>query len=169
MQTRNSKGVETCNSHIYFFPMLLNIHLQGTIFGTEKKRSIWPIKFDGYENDTEKVNRPFLSSPGLCIKTRLGAQPLVWKGFFFLRQIKLISTRKVVHLASFWQWGFLELGRGLFALLKTCIALIPSSSFRRMLAISKFFRNWILKTVLKFRKRNRKSLSCVFASQRMLN
>ena len=27
-------------------------------------------------------------------------------------QIKLISTRKGVHLASFWQWGFLELGSG---------------------------------------------------------
>ena len=100
MQTRNSKGVETCNSHIYFFPMLLNIHLQGTIFGTEKKRSIWPIKFDGYENDTEKVNRPFLSSPGLCIKTRLGAQPWIGKWVFIVMQIKLIFTRKVVHLAS---------------------------------------------------------------------
>ena len=28
-------------------------------------------------------------------------------------QIKLIFTRKVVHLASFWKWGFLELGSGL--------------------------------------------------------
>ena len=29
-------------------------------------------------------------------------------------QIKLIFTRKVVHLASFWKWGFLELGSGLY-------------------------------------------------------
>ena len=29
-------------------------------------------------------------------------------------QIKLIFTRKVVHFASFWKWGFLELGSGLF-------------------------------------------------------
>ena len=29
-------------------------------------------------------------------------------------QIKLVFTRKVVHLASFWRWGFLELGSGLF-------------------------------------------------------
>ena len=28
-------------------------------------------------------------------------------------QIKLIFTRKTVHLASFWKWGFLELGSGL--------------------------------------------------------
>ena len=43
---------------------------------------------------------------GLCIKTRLSAQPLIWKWFFILMQIKLIFTRKVVHLASFWKWGF---------------------------------------------------------------
>ena len=55
----------------------------------------------------------FRVSPGLCIKTRLSAQPLIWKWFFILMQIKLIFTRKVVHLASFWKWGFLELGSGL--------------------------------------------------------
>ena len=44
--------------------------------------------------------------PGLCFKTRVGAQPLIWKSFFILMQIKLIFTRKVVHLASFWKWGF---------------------------------------------------------------
>ena len=31
-------------------------------------------------------------------------------------QIKLIFIRKVVHLASFWKWGFLELGSGLLRL-----------------------------------------------------
>ena len=46
--------------------------------------------------------------PGLCIKTRLSAQPWIWKWFFILMQMKLIFTRKVVHLAS------LELGSGLF-------------------------------------------------------
>ena len=56
----------------------------------------------------------FRVPPGLCIKTRLSAQPLIWKWFFFLMQIKLISTRKVMHLASFWKWEFLELGSGLF-------------------------------------------------------
>ena len=30
-------------------------------------------------------------------------------------QIKLIFTRKVVYLASFWKWEFLELGSGLLA------------------------------------------------------
>ena len=51
---------------------------------------------------------------GPCFKTRVGAQPLMWKLFFILMQIKLIFTRKVVHLASFWKWGFLELRSGLF-------------------------------------------------------
>ena len=56
----------------------------------------------------------FRVSPSLCIRTRLSAQPLIWKWFFILMQIKLISTRKVVYLASFWKWGFLELGSGQF-------------------------------------------------------
>ena len=40
----------------------------------------------------------FRVPPGLCIKTRLSAQPLICKWFFILMQIKLIFTRKVVHL-----------------------------------------------------------------------
>ena len=60
-----------------------------------------------------KINRQFWVPSGLCIKTRLSAQPLIWKWFFILMQIKLIFTRKVVYLASFWKWGFLELGSGL--------------------------------------------------------
>ena len=60
----------------------------------------------------------FRVSPGLCLKTRVGAQPLIRKSFFILMQIKLIFTRKVVHLASSWKWGFLELGSGLLA---TCM------------------------------------------------
>ena len=39
--------------------------------------------------------------------------PLIWKWFVMLMRIKLIFTRKVLHLASFWKWGVLELGRGL--------------------------------------------------------
>ena len=50
----------------------------------------------------------FRVPPGLCFKTRVGAQPLIWKSFFILLQIKLIFTRKVVHLASFWKRGFFE-------------------------------------------------------------
>ena len=55
----------------------------------------------------------FRVPPGLGIKTRLSAQPLIWKWFFILMQMKLVFTRTVVHLVSFWKWGFLELGSGL--------------------------------------------------------
>jgi len=65
--------------------------------------------------------------PGLCIKTRLGAQPLIWKWFFILMQIKLISTRKVVHLTSFWYRGPGELGNGLLTSV-SCQALVTRSS-----------------------------------------
>ena len=58
----------------------------------------------------------FRVPPGLCFKTRVGAQPLIWKSFFILAQIKFIFTRKVVHLASFWKWRFLDLGSGLYYL-----------------------------------------------------
>ena len=37
-----------------------------------------------------------------------------------LMQIKLIFTRTVVHLASFWKWGFLKLGSGLFFYTSPC-------------------------------------------------
>ena len=43
----------------------------------------------------------FRVPPDLGFKTRVGAQPLIWKSFFILVQIKLIFTRKVVHLALF--------------------------------------------------------------------
>ena len=56
----------------------------------------------------------FRVRPGLCFKTRVGAQSSIWKSFFILMQIKLIFTRKVVLLASFWKWGFFELGSDLF-------------------------------------------------------
>ena len=53
---------------------------------------------------------------GLCFKTRVRGWPLIRKSFFILMQIKLIFTRKVVHLASFWKWRFLERGSGLLTL-----------------------------------------------------
>ena len=55
----------------------------------------------------------FRAPPALYIKTRLGTQPLIWKWYFILMQIKLISTRKVEHLTSFWYRGPGELGNGL--------------------------------------------------------
>ena len=53
----------------------------------------------------------------LTFKARLSAKPLIWKWFLIMMQIKLIFTTKVSHLASFWEWDFLELGNGLFTTL----------------------------------------------------
>ena len=72
---------------------------------------------------TEKCHF-FRVPPGLCIETRLSAQPLIWKWFFILMQIKLIFTRKVVLSVSLWKLGFLELGSGL---LKRWIHSVPYS------------------------------------------
>ena len=47
--------------------------------------------------------------PSLCKRNEVKYS----KWFFILMHIKLIFTRKVVHLASFWKWGLLELGSGL--------------------------------------------------------
>ena len=50
----------------------------------------------------KKWRSHFRVPPGLRIKTRLNAMPLIWNDiyrvFFILMQIKLIFTRKVVHL-----------------------------------------------------------------------
>ena len=77
------------------------------------------------------LNRPFPSSPGSLFQKKVGAQPLIWKSFFIFMQIKLIFTRKVVHLASFWKWGFLELGNGLFYFIDASVLLenIPLVKF----------------------------------------
>ena len=58
-----------------------------------------PVKLTFYSGEHEIGH--FQVPPDLCFKTRVGAQPLKWKSFFILMQIKLIFTRKVVHLASF--------------------------------------------------------------------
>ena len=52
----------------------------------------------------------------------------IWKWFFILVQVKHISTRKVVHLASFWKWGFFELGSGLLYWGIQCNVVTPSCS-----------------------------------------
>ena len=68
----------------------------------------------------------FRVPPGSFIKTRLSAQPLIWKWLFILMQIKFIFTRKAVHLASFSKWGFLELGSGLLGKILLVLHLLKS-------------------------------------------
>ena len=59
-------------------------------------------------------NMSFPSSPGPLYQNEVKCSAFDMEMFFNLMQVKLIFTRKVVHLASFWKWGFLELGSGLF-------------------------------------------------------
>ena len=53
-----------------------------------------------------KGSRHFRLTPGLWIKTRLSAQPLIWKCFFILMQIKLIFTRKASQKVLFFTATF---------------------------------------------------------------
>ena len=81
-------------------------------------------------------NRSFQTTPDLGIKTRLSAQPLIWKWFFILLHIKLIFTRKAVHLASFWKRGFLELGIAYWCLTSTVGSIFGSRWTTRMWFLS---------------------------------
>ena len=82
----------------------------------EKRKNIWNWPAPPSPSRVVDGNRigHFRVPPSLCIKTGLSSQSLIWKWLFILTQIKLLFTRKVVHLASLWKWGFLELGSGLF-------------------------------------------------------
>ena len=59
-------------------------------------------------------NMSFPSSPGPLYQNEVKCSAFNMEIIFILTQIKLIFTRKVVHLASFWKWGFLERGSGPF-------------------------------------------------------
>ena len=80
----------------------------------------WCINIVGGRSQGGNTICHFRVPPGLCIKMRFSAQPLIWKWFFILMQINLIFPRKAVHLASFWKQGFLELGGGLFCCCEPC-------------------------------------------------
>ena len=60
------------------------------------------------------LNRPFPSSPGSLFQNEGRCSAFDMEIIFHSYAIKLIFKRKVVHLASFWKWGCLELGSGLF-------------------------------------------------------
>ena len=55
---------------------------------------------------------------GPLYQNKASAHPLIWNWFCILMQMKPFSTRKVVHLAWFCKWGFLELVSGI--LIKIC-------------------------------------------------
>ena len=67
---------------------------------------------------SEPKQRPINISPGLCIKTRLSTQPLIWKLFFILMQIKLIFTSNLGCLLG------IVLKVGIFLEISYCVHMI---------------------------------------------
>ena len=60
------------------------------------------------------LNRPFPSFPGPLYQNEVKYSAYDMEMMeIILMQIKFIFLRKVVHFASFWKWGFFELGSGL--------------------------------------------------------
>ena len=59
------------------------------------------------------LHRPFPSCPEPLFQSEAKCKTIDMKMNFILKQIKLIFTRKVMHLASFWKGKFLEFGNGL--------------------------------------------------------
>ena len=63
--------------------------------------------------DAKEKNKPFPSSPEPLYQNEVKCSAFDMEMIFIFMQIKLIFSRKVVHLASLWKWGFWELGSGL--------------------------------------------------------
>ena len=75
----------------------------------------------------KQVNRSFFQvAKRLYLKARLIAKPLIWKWLLIVMQIKLIFTRKVLHLMLFWKCQILELLKfeiEIFEMVHTCAVL----------------------------------------------
>ena len=84
-------------------------------------------------------NMSFPSSPGPLYQNEVKCSAFDMEVIFILMQVKLIFTRKVVHLASFWKWGFLELGSGLFPKVIYVLFPLQTSTLPPSLALAHFF------------------------------
>ena len=71
---------------------------------------------------------PWCSKPLFQSEARCEAIDVKWSIIYILMQIKLLFTRKVLHLPSFWKWEFLELGNSLFSWLYFSLNYILSFS-----------------------------------------
>ena len=92
----------TCNWYFFAQTSLIHVYWKDTNANMECKHQ--------YDLDSSKKGH-FRVVSSFCFKARLRAKPLIRILFFRLVQIKLIfkrKSRKVLHLASFWKWGFLN-------------------------------------------------------------
>ena len=60
-------------------------------------------------------NRPFPSPPRPPYQNEVKCSAFDMEMIFHCHASKTVFHKKGVHLASFWKWGFLELGSGLFS------------------------------------------------------
>ena len=116
--------------HISNRPLPFHLHLQeiSTFLDSERCFSSWLSTWPPWRH-VQTNNRSFPSSPGPLYQNEVKCSAFDMELFFILMQVKLIFTRKVVHLASFWKWGFLELGSGLFPKVTYVLFPLPSSNF----------------------------------------
>ena len=80
--------------------------------------SVWRCRKDpGNERNLKiafKTIGLFRVAPSLCFKMRLSAKPLIWKIIFYSHANEShFHEKKILHVASFWQWEFLALRNGL--------------------------------------------------------
>ena len=76
-------------------------------FKEENKLRLWKFftRLPRFRSSDFQIGH-FRVAQGLCSKERLSAKPLIWIWLFIFKQMKFISTRKVLHLASFWKLEF---------------------------------------------------------------
>lgn len=81
----------------------------------------------------------FWAAPSHWFEASLNTKPLIWRWCFFLVQVNLIFTRKVLLelLASFQKWEFLELGNDL----------LIWPSFWRMRCIKLYFERHVINVI----------------------
>ena len=76
------------------------------------RHSLLKLAWGEKKIETQRLVGHFRVLPSRCIKTRLSAQPLIWKWFFILVQIKIIFTKKRLCTWPHFKSEFLELGSG---------------------------------------------------------
>ena len=116
----------TCIPNVYYHP---NAYFTCTPYGS---CSFW-TELVVYNRPLPWCSKPLFQSEARC--EAIDVKMIYY--IYILMQIKLLFTRKVLHLPSFWKWEFLELGNGLFSWLYTSawtifwvfLWLIPNDEF----------------------------------------
>ena len=94
-------------------PDMASVHTRERWFRCEaapRRSQKWRVKYRiSVHTITDSIHVDKKSHP-VWREHNLSAQSIIRKWYFILMQIKLVFTRKVLHLDSFWKWEFLEHG-----------------------------------------------------------